>query len=157
MTPVLWQPHAPDATAPPLDQHDPVKGETDASLYANLLKTPQLPVVVTVRQLIVKGEFIDFDTLLHDSLLPSQYGVSLSPSVSLRVTHEPSVAGEILIAQQKPANRRAVRDLSSWMEGWNVYIKVIVAHYPARTLELPTYQRTICDTSLRFRAHCWLR
>ena len=129
----------------------------DGTTVTNLPKNPQLPVPVRVRQRIVKGEFIDFDGLLHDSLLPLRHSASPSPSVSLRVMHEPSMAGEILIAQQRPANRRVVRDLSSWMEAWNIYITVVIAHYPARALELLAYQRTICDASSRFPAHCWLR
>ena len=43
------------------------------------------------------------------------------------------------------------------MEAWNIYIPVVIAHYPARALELLAYQRTICDASSRFPAHCWLR
>ena len=163
--PIPHQPCPPlDATVPPLDatvpllgQQDPGEGGMDATTVTNLQKTPQLPVPVRVRQRIMKGEFIDFDGLLHDSLLPLRHSVSPSPSVSSRVMHEPSMAGEILIAQQRPANRRVVRDLSSSMEAWNIYITVVIAHYPARTLELLAYQCTICDVSSRFPAHCWLR
>ena len=82
-----------DATMPPLGQQDPGEGGMDATTVTNLPKTPQLPVPVRVKQRIVKGEFIDFDGLLHDSLLPLRHSVSPSPSVSLRVMHKPSMAG----------------------------------------------------------------
>ena len=102
----------------------------------------------------MRGEFTDFDTLLYDSLLPSRYGTSPSPSFSFRLSHDPSAAGNVLIAQQWPANRRAVRDLATWMEAWNIYVTILVA---SRTPELLSYQRIICEASSHFPAHCWLR
>ena len=49
-----------------------------------------------------------------------------------------------------------VRDLASSLEAWNTYISVLVAHYPARVLELLAHQRIICDASSRFPTDCWL-
>ena len=152
-------PRSPDAAAPldPLDEQDAAEDGMDAPPDAGLPRVSQLPVPARVKQRIVQGEFTDFDTLLYDSPLPLRYGMSLSPSFSFRLSHDPSVAGDVLIAQQRPANRRAVHDLATWMEAWNVYVTILVASYPARALELLGYQRIICEASSRFPARCWLR
>ena len=118
----------------------------------------QPPLPDKVKQRIVKGEYIDFDMLLPESLYPTRHGVSPSPSFTLRLSDDPaSVEGDVVIAQQKAANKRAIRDLPSWMEAWNVYIHVLVQHFPARAQALLAYQRIICDASVRFAPRCWLR
>lgn len=119
--------------------------------------TRQPPVPAKVRQRILRGEFIDFDSLLPDALFPTRHGTSPAPSFSLRLSQDPSADGEMVIAQQKHTNRRSVCDLPSWMEAWNVYIAVLVAHDPARALPLLAYQRIICDASRHFPPRAWLR
>ena len=81
------------------------------------------------------GEFVVFDNLLHDSIFPARYGMHPPPSPSPSA-HDRSTSGEVLIAQQLSLNRRVVCDLASWLEACNTYISVLVAHYPARVLEL---------------------
>ena len=162
-TPAQQQPNAREPTAyqqePTAYQQLPgtEEDETDAPLPTNPQKVQLPPVPARVRQRIVRGEFVDFDILLHDSLFPARYSANASPSLALRVVHDQSTSGEVLIAQQRSPNRRMVRDLASWMEAWNTYISVVLAHYPARALELLAYQRIICDASSRFPADCWLR
>ena len=150
-------PQWPSAREPTANQqlHEPV--ETDAPPPTNPQRVQQPPVPARVRQRIVGGEFVDFDNLLHDSLFPARYGASASPSLALPVVRDRSTSGEVLIAQQRSPNRRVVRDLASWLEAWKTYISVLVAHYPARVLELLAYQRIICDASSRFPTGCWLR
>ena len=115
----------------------------------------QPPLPDKVKQRIVKGEYIDFDMLLPECLYPTWHGVSPSPSFTLRLSDDPaSVEGDLVIAQQKAANKRAIRDLPSWMEAWNVYIHVLV---PYQLGALLAYQRIICDASVRFAPRCWLR
>ena len=118
----------------------------------------QSPLPDKVKQHMVKGEYIDFDMLLPESLYHARHGVSPSPSFILRLSDDPaSVEGDVVIAQQKAAIKRAIRDLQSWMEAWNVYIHVLVQHFPARAQALLAYQRIICDASVRFAPRCWLR
>ena len=83
--PIPRQPCRPlDATVPPLGQQGLGEGGMDATTVTNLSNTPQLPVPVRARQRIVKGEFIDFNGLLHYSLLPLRHSASPSPSVFAR-------------------------------------------------------------------------
>ena len=151
-------PQRPSAREPTANQqlHEPVEpDETDAPPPTNPQTVQQPPVQGRMRQHIVGGEFV-FDNLLHDSLFPARYGASASPSLALRIVHDRSTSGEVLIAQQRSPNRRVVRDLASWLEACNTYISVLVAHYPARALKLFAYQRNICDASSRFPADCWI-
>ena len=63
--------------------------------------------------------------------------------------------------RQQPAGRRGApatgHPPTAAMEAWNVYIAVLVAHYPTRASELLAYQRIICDASSHYPASCWLR
>ena len=128
-------------------------GPSTASQPAPCVQQPPLPD--KLKQRIIKGEYIDFDTLLPESLYPARHGASPSPSFTLRLSNDP--AGDVVIAQQKPTSKRTIRDLPSWMEAWNVYIQVLVQHFPARAHALLAYQRIICEASIRFTPRCWLR
>ena len=45
----------------------------------------QPPLPEKVKQKILRGEYIDFDTLLPESLYPARHGLSPSPSFTLRL------------------------------------------------------------------------
>ena len=114
--------------------------ETEVAAPSSAVQQPPLPE--KIKQRILKGEYIDFDSLLPEALYPARYGASPSPAFTLRLSHDP--AAEEGDAQQKPAAKRSVRDLASWMEAWNVYAQVLGATYPARATELLAYQAIIC-------------
>ena len=152
--------HETVAPRPDADAAAHPSGREDAAVVTGAspqLTVRQPPVPAKVKQRILRGEFVDFDNLLPEALYPARHGASPSPSFALRLSTDPDTDGEMVIAQQKPASRRAVRDLASWLEAWNVYITILVAHYPTRAPPLLAYQRIICDASLRFPTSCWLR
>ena len=128
-------------------------GPSTASQPAPCVQQPPLPD--KVKQRIIKGEYIDFDTLLSESLYPVRHGANPSPPFTLRLSNDP--AGDVVIAQEKPTSKRTIHDLPSWMEAWNAYIQVLVQHFPARAHALLAYQRIICEASIRFTPRCWLR
>ena len=113
----------------------------------------QPPVPAKIAQRIIRGEFVDLDSLLHESLYPLRYGSTPSPSFSFRLVNDSSSTGEMIVTQQRTASKRTIYDLGSWMEAWNVYI----AHYPTHASELLAYQQIICNASSRYPASCWLR
>ena len=94
------------------------------------------PVPAKTTQRIIRGEFVEFDSLLHEALYPRRYGIPPTPSFSFRLANDPSSEGEMIVTQQKAVNKRNIRDLGSWMEAWNIYVAVLVAHYPALASEL---------------------
>ena len=116
----------------------------------------QPPIPPKVRQRIIKGEFVEFDTLLRDALFPARHGTSPAPSISFRVSRDEPADGEVVISQRRPTTRRTISDLPTWMEAWNVYVAVLVAHFPARAPALLAYQRIICDASQYFEPRHWL-
>lgn len=146
-------PHAPVEGTSPTAQ-----GLTAATSTPTAPLTQPPPLPDKVRQKIVRGEYIDLDTLLPESLYPARHGLSPSPSFTLRLSSDSSSAdGDVVIAQQKPAAKRTIRDLPSWMEAWNVYIQVVVQQHPARALSMLAYQSIICAASISFPPRCWLR
>ena len=119
---------------------------------------PLPPVTPKMKQRIIKGEYIDFDQLLPESMFPSRYNTNSSPSITLRLSSDPSSSGDnVIVTQPRAANKRTVTDLSSWFEAWNVYAAVIVAHYPARASAILAYQRIICDASSKSLPQAWLK
>ena len=118
-----------------------------------------LPAVpAKLKQHIIKGEYVEFDQLLPESMFPTHYNTNIPPSFTLSLSPDPSPVGDnILISQPRAANKRTVTDLPSWLEAWNVYVAIIVAHYPARASALFTYQRIICNASSKFSPQAWLK
>ena len=149
----------PSATRHPRSHQD---ADPDPALAPGTLAAPlavQQPALPEkVKQRILKGEYIDFDTLLPEALFPARHGTSPSPSFTLRLSSDPSAAddGGVVIAQ-KPTAKRTISDLPSWMEAWNLYAQVLVLHFPTRAPALLAYQAIICSASTRFPPNCWLR
>ena len=44
-----------------------------------------------------------------------------------------------------------------WIQAWNMYLTVVLAHNPTRALELIGYQRIITSASLSLPLHAWLK
>ena len=118
----------------------------------------QPPIPDKIKQRILRGEYIEFDSLLPESLYPARYGASPSPAFILRLSNDTSADdGDVVIAQHKHVAKRSVSDLASWMEAWNLYVQILVAAYPQRAPALLAYQAIICGASSRFAPRLWLR
>ena len=116
-------PQRPSVREPTANQqlHEPVElDEMDVPPPTNPQRVQQPPVLARVRQRIVGGEFVDLDNLLHDSLFPARYRASTSPSLALRVVHDRSTSGEVLIAQQR----------SEWCATWHLVWRLGIRTYP---------------------------
>ena len=118
-----------------------------------------LPAVpAKLKQRIIKGEYVEFDQLLPESMFPTRYNTNIPPSFTLSLSPDPSPVGDnILISQPRAANKRTVTHLPSCLEAWNVYVAIIVAHYPARPSALFAYQRIICNATSTFSPQAWLK
>ena len=55
-----------------------------------------------------------------------------------------------------PAQTPRINSFSSWLDAWNIYIAIVVAHNPSRALELLGYQRLIHSASKHFNTSAWL-
>ena len=63
----------------------------------------------------------------------------------------------MVITQRKPASKRTIHDLVTWMEAWNLYTQVLVAAFPERAPALLAFQSIICGASSHFPPRLWLR
>ena len=106
------------------------------STTCNSLNTsmPLLLISREIRDSIVKGEFIDFTQLLPRVIFAK------SNQSSLGVTRLPL----------------KITSFADWMEAWNNYLTVAVAHNPNRALELIGYQMIITSASSQVPLHKWL-
>ena len=77
-----------------------------------------------------RGSFLDFSTLLKDTL-PSS---SNPPPLAKRVRLSADSSGEDTILSVTTVNslKRKVVDLHSWLEAWTVYLAVALASCPGR-------------------------
>lgn len=165
--------HAPaHATADNISLPSPPPGTTPTSSQrlTTVTSTPSLPASTSasaqvqqppipdkVRQRILRDEYVDFDTLLPESLYPARYGVSSAPAFTLRLSNDTSAEdGDVVIVQPKPATKRSICDLTSWIEAWNLYAQVLVTAFLDRAPALLAYQTIICSASSGFPPRLWL-
>ena len=146
----------------PSVNHSPTNPQPGESVVVSGVEPARpvpLPAVpAKLKQCIIKGEYVEFDQLLPESMFPTRYNTNIPPSFTLSLSPDPSPVGDnILISQPRVANKRTVTDLPSWLEAWNVYVAINVAHYPARASALFTYQRVICNASSKFSPQAWLK
>ena len=104
---------------------------TDSSLLLSLVPT-------SIQQRIVRGEFIDFNTLLPEVMF-STANITPSPNATCSTSQTPRI-----------------NSFSSWLDAWNIYIATVVAHNPSRAAELLGYQRLIYSASKHFSTSAWL-
>ena len=96
-------------------------GVTQTDPLGPVLSQSLPPVPVALRQRILKGEYIDFSTLLPEVM----FSVATS-------TPSPN-AGRF--TGQSPR----ITSFSTWLDAWNIYIAIVVAHNPSRASELLGY------------------
>ena len=111
--------------------------QTDTSDPVLLQSLP--PVPVAMQQRILRGEYIDFNTLLPEVM----FSVATS-------TPFPN-AGRSTV--QPPR----ITSFSTWLDAWNIYIATVVAHNPAQASELLGYQRLIHSASKHSSTSAWLK
>ena len=115
----------PEATVP--------GGHTDPSVSVSL---PPVPLAVQHR--ILRGEFIDFNSLLPQVMFfPANTTLPINAN---RFTMQPA----------------RINSFSSWLDVWNTYISTTVACNPSRASELLGYQRLIHSASKHFSTPAWL-
>ena len=117
----------------------PNAGINQADPLAPVISQSLLSVPVTLQQRILKGEYIDFNTLLPEVIF-SVATSTPSPNASCSTGHPPRITS-----------------FSTWLDAWNIYIATVVAHNPGRASELLGYQRLIHFASKHFSTASWLK
>ena len=109
------------------------------------------PVPQRLRKRIIKGEFIDFITLLPKAMFSS--GIELHNANSFTV-QLPSNSGDLSVHTAVKPKR--ITSFYDWMQAWNIYLGVCVDHMPSRAPSLVAYQRNITSASVQNPLKSWL-
>ncbi len=149
---------------PALASADPPVMDREAAVITGttppLIVPPTAPPAVPgkLRQRIVRGEYIDFDCLLPENMFPSRFGVPSGPAFTLKLSADYAQGSDgVVVAHQRPASKRSVMDLSSWLEAWNIYVAILVNQFPQRAASLLAYQRIISQASIHAAPQAWFR
>ena len=95
------------------------------------------PIPVQLRQQILQGEYVDFAMLLHRAKF--------------------SEVSEVPVSSYRPPVIKRITSFDTWMQAWNLYLTVILAHNPSRAVELFGYQQLICSAHTLFPHESWLQ
>ena len=69
------------------------------------------PISVQLRQQILQGEYVDFAMLLHRAKF--------------------SEVSEVPVSSYRPPAIKRITSFDTWMQAWNLYLAVILAHNPS--------------------------
>ena len=83
------------------------------------------PILVQLRQQILQGEYVDFVMLSHRAKF--------------------SEVSEVPVSSYRPPAIKRITFFDTWMQAWNLYLAVILAHNPSQAVELFGYQQLICS------------
>lgn len=109
-----------------------------------------LSVPASLQDRIVRGEFLEFASLLPDVLgAPKRDTIQLQLNGARTVELVEPEAGV-------PSVRRRIYDLATWFEAWSRFMFVIVSHAPSRFPELMAYQSTILSANGKYFPEAWL-
>ena len=107
------------------------------------------PVPARIKERIIKGDYIDFTTLLPKAMLSSSVEPDHPGSLTLQLPSGPSD-----FTVHRTVKGRKVTSFSSWMEAWNVYLAIRVDHTPSCAPSLIAYQRIITSASPVYLTPC---
>ena len=95
------------------------------------------PIPAQLRQQILQCEYVDFAMLLHRAKF--------------------SEVSEVPVSSYKPPAIKRITSFGTWMQAWNLYLAVILAHNPSQAVELFGYQRLICSAHTLLPPESWLQ
>ena len=61
------------------------------------------------------------------------------------------------MSSHRPPAIKRITSFDTWMQAWNLYLAVILAHNPSRAVELFGYQRLICSAHTLLPLESWLQ
>ena len=108
------------------------------------------PLERSLKDKILRGEFIDFIFLLPDSLTQPQI-----PELQLRL--DDLSPGSFSSPLSMVRKRKPVIDtFHTWLDAYTTYMLVIVAAYPRRSIELLKFQQIISREETQFQGLAWV-
>ena len=119
---------------------------------AHPVDPPSVPTHIWTK--ILKGEYVDFNSLLHENMFPPP---TSGPTFILQVQQDPESQADSLVVSRPKHRRKQISNLPSWLQAWNIFIAVVISEQPHRAADFLAYQRFICEVSARAPSHAWLR
>ena len=101
---------------------------------------------------IKSGKFVDFD-----SLLSALEGVKTKKGYDISLQPHSSSSGPTVQCTPRVESQHNVRDLSTWLRAWTVYLEIATYFHPHLTSGLVRYQGIITRFSTRFFYRAWIR
>jgi len=112
--------------------------------------TPLPPVPPRILEKISSGAYIDFTTLTSKSMFGTP---EPAPPQSLTLQLTPS--GDSFAIQPTNSSKR-ITSFIDWLEAWNIFMAITVAHKPSQALQLIAYQSIISSASAHYPLNAWL-
>ena len=148
------KPIGPTCTQPVITQQSPVvKTEHCTNPLPNhvyVTAPPQLSTTqssasltfpIALEERIARGDYIDFTQLL--------------PSFPY-TTHFPYYKNDIPVYPTMNHTPAEITSFAEWMQAWNIYIALVIAHMPHRALELIGYQKIITSANSQYPVYRWM-
>ena len=106
-----------------------------------------LPVPPRLRDRIVRGEFVQFDDLLLESM-----SKTADDSLNLAVIGD----GHLRIQRSSTEIKGRVCNLGTWLEAWTVFCRFLVDVAPELAPDVLQYQSIITEASAKYSEDAWL-
>ena len=104
--------------------NQPLAMTSNQGLADSLRQSQTLPPIpAKIKERIIRGEYIDFTTLIPKAMLSSNVEPEHPTSFTVQL---PSGSGDFSL--HPSAKGRKITSFSSWMEAWNVYLAIRVDH-----------------------------
>eukprot|EP00112_Aurelia_sp_Birch-Aquarium-sp1_P007424 Seg1809.3 transcript_id=Seg1809.3/GoldUCD/mRNA.D3Y31 product="hypothetical protein" protein_id=Seg1809.3/GoldUCD/D3Y31 len=123
-------------------------GMESSTLPANLP-----PISGKIHKAIKAREFIDFNSLLPQSLYDL---ASENQLVDFQIIPGKKEQETFSLAPKKRPSQR-ITNFSSWLEAWNIFVRVTIHYHPRLAADLLTYQENICQISRNYPFNAWQR
>ena len=68
-----------------------------------------------------------------------------------------SDASEVPVSSSIQSVIKSITSFDTWMQAWNIYLVVLLAHNPSRAVELFGYQRLTYSANTLLPVHSWLQ
>ena len=122
-------------------------GTPDSSSGNSNIRLPSLSA--SNLQLIKNGKYVNFDLLLPAALSSNQAGFSLQvdPSQSLEGDHSVNLLPRV--------SKRTIRNFSSWLGAWNIFVQTFLHFFPSFVGGLLAYQSQITIYASRYDFQAW--
>ena len=111
-----------------------------------------LAIPQTLREKIMKGDFVHFTKLLHDAMATSY---SAPRQLQLQLSNGGKSLEVVEGDAAQPICRR-IHDLSTWLEAWTLFMTVVWSANPSRLQEMLSYQAAIVAANRQYYLEAWL-